>query len=68
MIARLLAGPDDADVSVAPFNGSGGDNVQCAPGFGCRLLMGFPFPFGLRRRAPRTLPWRRCRLRAKHTG
>ena len=31
MIARLLSGPDDADVSVAPFSGSGGDNFQCAP-------------------------------------
>ena len=31
VIARLLAGPDDADVKVAPFSGSGGDSVQCAP-------------------------------------
>lgn len=30
-IARLLPGLDDAEASVAPFSGSGGDNFQCAP-------------------------------------
>ena len=31
VMARLLPGPDDAEVRVAPFAGSGGDSVQCAP-------------------------------------
>jgi hypothetical protein len=31
VIARLPASPDDADVKVAPFSGSGGDSFQCAP-------------------------------------